>query len=103
MADLHGQEPKLLGGLKEAFGGEVELVSEDGAGETYRILAEFQLGDSVYAALQSDSMAKEGDAEMFRVVYEGGEPRLETIEDDEEWENAAEAFDDMLFSDDESP
>ncbi|MBW5444989.1 DUF1292 domain-containing protein [Cohnella sp. CFH 77786] len=67
-------------------------------------MAELMIGGRRYAVLQSESMRKEGDIEVFR-VSEDGEDRLqlETVEDDEEWERAAEAYDDMQFGSDERP
>ena len=98
----HGA-PKKLNSLRTAFGNEIELEADDGSVEVYDIKAEFQLGDRIYAALQSDPMRGEEDVELFRVIQVGGEPQLENIEDDEEWEAASEAYDDLLFATDERP
>ena len=90
--------------LREVFGNEIELVSEHGSLDKFEIKAEFQLGPYVYAALQSPVMKKEQEVELFRVILtDNGEPQLETIEDDDEWELAAEAYDDLLFANDEMP
>lgn len=90
--------------LKETFGDYVELnVGEADAG-TYRIMAELDVADARYAILQSEAMRKEGDIEIFRVVIGAeGEPGLETVESDEEWERVAEAYDDLQFGSDEQP
>ncbi|CAM4133810.1 DUF1292 domain-containing protein [Paenibacillus alkaliterrae] len=103
MSGTEHQSPKELNSLKEAFGKDIQLIAEDGGAEIYDIKAEFQLGDHIYAALQSDIMRGEDEVELFRVVHAGGEPQLETIEDDEEWEAASEAYDDLLFTDNERP
>ncbi|MUT67250.1 DUF1292 domain-containing protein [Paenibacillus sp. NEAU-GSW1] len=96
--------PVPLERLKETFGNELELVAEEGGLEKFVIMAEFQLGPYVYAALQSAAMKKEQEVELFRVILsDSGEPQLETIEDDEEWELAAEAYDDLLFAGEEMP
>ncbi|QJC52836.1 DUF1292 domain-containing protein [Paenibacillus albicereus] len=89
--------PQRVTLLKQAFGREVLLVDEDGGEIAFVILAEFELDGSHYAALQSPAGRKEGEVEMFRVASQEGEPQLETIEDDEEWELAAEAYDALLF------
>ncbi|MCM3630164.1 DUF1292 domain-containing protein [Paenibacillus glycanilyticus] len=90
--------------LREVFGNVIELVSEHGSLDKFEIMAEFQLGPYVYAALQSPDMKKEQEVELFRVILTDiGEPQLETIEDDDEWELAAEAYDDLLFANDEMP
>ncbi|CAH0119058.1 MULTISPECIES: DUF1292 domain-containing protein [unclassified Paenibacillus] len=86
--------------LFETFGSYVELTGEDGDGEVYRILKEFQLGTQGYAVLQSEAMSKEGEVEFFRItISQDGHPELETIEDDEEWENVAELFDELNLPD----
>ncbi|MBH5317080.1 DUF1292 domain-containing protein [Paenibacillus sp. GSMTC-2017] len=95
--------PKRLNHLKEAFGNDVELISEEGVAELFSIKDEFQIGDVIYAALQSEAMRGEDEVELFRVIVGNGEPALETIEDDEEWETASEAYDDLLFANDERP
>lgn len=82
--------------LKEAYGQYIDLVSEDGKSLTYEILMEFALGEQAYAALQSTNDA-EADVELFRIASEAGELSLENIEDDEEWETAAEVFDELLI------
>jgi len=90
--------------LKEAFGDYVELDAGEAAVGTYRILAELNIADARYAILQSDAMRKEGDIEIFRIVIGSqGEPGLETVESDEEWERVAEAYDDLQFGSDDQP
>lgn len=90
--------------LRERYGAEVELQGEDGHAARYHIAAELEIGGQRYAVLQSDSMRKSGDIEVFRIVPEpSGEPALETVESDEEWEQVAEAYDDLQFGSDERP
>ncbi|MFF2480478.1 DUF1292 domain-containing protein [Paenibacillus sp. NPDC058071] len=96
--------PVPLQRLQEAYGNEVELIGEGGQPELFLIKAEFQLGPYVYASLQSPAMAKEQEVELFRVLLnDEGELQLATIEDDEEWELAAEAYDDLLFAGEDMP
>lgn len=95
--------PKMQNRLKEAFGDHVELIAEDGSAKVYRIKAEFELGSVVYAALQSEDMEADDEVEFLRVRQEGGEPQLETIEDDEEWEAVSEAYDDLQFASEDRP
>ncbi|WP_276356370.1 DUF1292 domain-containing protein [Cohnella caldifontis] len=100
------QENRVEGrsSLKDRYGSEVELQGPEGSAEAYRILAELALDGRRYAILQSESMRKEGDIEVFRVAEDGdGNLHLATVEDDEEWEKAAEAYDDSLFGGDERP
>lgn len=90
--------------LKDMYGSMVELSGDGGAADTYQIMAELELDGRRYAVLQSESMRKEGDIEVFRITAAlDGHPELETIEDDEEWERVAEAYDDNLFGSDERP
>lgn len=88
--------------LRDAFGPYVELETNEGT-EAFKIMAEFYIGDIHYAAMQNEAMAKEAEAEFFRVIRENGELQVESIEDDEEWEAAAEAYDDQFFAEGERP
>lgn len=93
------------GGILQAtYGRELELTDERGAARTYRIMAELEVRGAAYAVLQSEQMRKEGDIEVFRILVEdGGEPQLISLDDDDEWEEVAEAYDDMQFGTDERP
>ncbi|MDG0793125.1 DUF1292 domain-containing protein [Cohnella ginsengisoli] len=92
------------GALQQAFGAEIELTGESGSTQVYRILAELSVNGKPYAVLQSDAMRKEGEIEVFRVLSEdAGEPKLESVDDDEEWEDVAEAYDDLQFGSDDRP
>ncbi|QAY65208.1 DUF1292 domain-containing protein [Paenibacillus protaetiae] len=97
------ETPVVLERLKSRFGPSIELMSEQGEQISFDIKMEFQLGGTVYVALQNAAMRKEDEVELFRVTGSEDEPELETIEDDEEWELASEAYDDMLFAGDETP
>ncbi|AJY77826.1 hypothetical protein VN24_18055 [Paenibacillus beijingensis] len=95
----HAHALKRISVLKEAYGNEVLLVDENGAEQPFALKAEFSLGSRCYAALQSPSMRKEDEVEMFLIVMGAdGTPQLETIEGDEEWEAASEAYDELLFA-----
>jgi len=89
------------GTLRQQFGDTIELNGEK---ESYDILAELTVNGLSYAILQSESMRGEDDIEVFRVV-EGaqGSLQLETVEDDDEWEAVAEAYDDAQFGSDDQP
>jgi uncharacterized protein YrzB (UPF0473 family) len=97
-------EIKRISILDPIYGTEVDLIGESGETEPFQIIAEFQLGERSYAGLQSHGMQKEDEIAFFRIVLnEGSEPELESIEDDEEWEDVAEAYDDLMFEGDEQP
>lgn len=90
--------------LKAAFGEYVELHAEGEAPVTYRILAELEVEDERYAILQSDEMRKDGDIEVLRIsIDRDGGLHLASVENDDEWERAAEAYDDLQFGSDDRP
>jgi len=103
MSDEQYAAPQLLHRLDEAFGKVIELVDDNGEEFAYYIKAEFQLGDAVYAALQTEDMRKEDEIDLFRVVENGDELQLESIDGEEEWEAACEAYDDLQFANEERP
>ncbi|WP_274650071.1 DUF1292 domain-containing protein [Paenibacillus humicola] len=97
-------EVKRISVLQPLYGTEVELVGEDGQTEPYRIAAEFEIGGRAYAGLQTREMRKNDETAFFRIsVTAGSEPELETIDDEDEWELAAEAYDDLVFGGGETP
>ncbi|BBH19315.1 hypothetical protein Back11_06600 [Paenibacillus baekrokdamisoli] len=97
-------EVERISVLKPVYGAEVELVGDEGESEPYHIIAEYRIGDQAYAGLQSVSMRKQDEVAFFRVlISEDTEPELESIEDEDEWETVAEAFDDLMFEGEEQP
>ncbi|GAB6933987.1 DUF1292 domain-containing protein [Calditerricola satsumensis] len=83
--------------LREAMGDEVALVG-DGSEERYRVLTEFDLDGTVYAVLKGRRDADGEDWYLFRVRFGNDGPvAVEPIEDEDEWERAAEAFDEWLY------
>ncbi len=96
-------KPVMLSRLHDAYGKVIELSDDEGHELVYYIKAEFQLGDKVYAALQTEEMRQEEDVDIFIVAADGDELQLESIEDEEEWEMACEVYDDLQFTKDERP
>ncbi|HEX7056367.1 MAG TPA: DUF1292 domain-containing protein [Bacilli bacterium] len=95
-APLAAQQTRLL---RDKFGDVVELADDRGANVEHRILYECSLHGRNYAVLQSETLKKEDEYAIFRAVLdEHGETQLETIEDDDEWDEVAEMYDDFLFS-----
>jgi uncharacterized protein YrzB (UPF0473 family) len=93
-----------LPSLKQLFGDTVELNAEAEASESFRILAELNVGGNRYAILQTEAMKQEEEIEVFRVVAEpDGGLQLETVEDDAEWDQVSEAYDDLQFGSDDQP
>ena len=89
------------GALRLLYGNTIELNGEN---ELYEILAELTVNGAPYAVLQSVAMQGEDAIEVFRIVEdEQGSLQLETVEDDDEWEAVAEAYDDAQFGSDDQP
>lgn len=89
----------LIDVLKQAFGEEIDLV--DGKREiTYTLLSEFSLGTQEYAVLAPQHAEHEEELVILRIVRDQeGQPLLESIEDDEEWENVSEVYDELSWDD----
>jgi uncharacterized protein YrzB (UPF0473 family) len=74
------------------------LIDEQDESVVLKIVAEFAVGGRTYVVLQADGTAGSDDVEIFRASpAAGGEWELETIEDDDEWENISELYDEMTF------
>lgn len=90
--------------LRDLYGDEIELTDEQDEAVVHRILAEFRYGGNLYAVLQSKQLLKEKEVAIFKVTESAdGEPMLETIEDDDEWETVSELYDEMSFPGQERP
>jgi uncharacterized protein YrzB (UPF0473 family) len=93
---------KMTNELFEQFGREIVLFDEQEESIVYTLLSEFMVGGHAYAVLQSEPLRKEDEVAIFKVVKdEQGNIELETIEDDDEWENVSEIYDEMTFPADE--
>ncbi|MEE0421363.1 MAG: DUF1292 domain-containing protein [Lachnospiraceae bacterium] len=79
----------------------VTLTLDDGTVVECAVLTIFPAGDREYIALlplNEDGENEDGEVFLYRFSEENGEPSLENIEDDEEYETAADAFDEFLDS-----
>jgi uncharacterized protein YrzB (UPF0473 family) len=89
---------KPIDDLKSRFGTEIHLQGHQNEETVYRIVAEFALGDLRYAVLQSDRMAAEDRVDILRITSgEDGEPELESILDDDEWDDVFDVYDEMTY------
>ena len=82
-------EPKLL------------LSLDDGTEVTCIVLSIYAIGDQEYIALLPESQEEETEEEMDVYIYrfaedEEGNPLLDNIEDDAEYEKAVEAFNELF-------
>jgi uncharacterized protein YrzB (UPF0473 family) len=85
--------------LRQVYGDEIILYDEHEESVTFHILTEFQWKQSAYAVLQSDPMKKTDDIAIYRMLKnDKGEMELESIEDDDEWEDVSEIYDEMIFT-----
>lgn len=88
--------------LREAYGNDIILYDEHQESVVYRIVSELILHGQGYAMLEKVKPGKEDEPEVYRVSRkDDGELELETIEDDDEWENVSELFDEWTFPADE--
>ncbi|AIQ63155.1 hypothetical protein PSTEL_08670 [Paenibacillus stellifer] len=86
--------------LKDAYGSAVELEDENGKASVFEIIAEFEVQGQGYAVLRDPE--GDGEPEFLRVIVPGeGLPELESIDDDDEWEDISELYDELTFPDDE--
>lgn len=79
----------------------VTLTLDDNSEVECVVLAVFPAGEKDYIALLPIEQTPEEEGEVFLYRYsetEDGEPVLDNIEDDDEYEIVADAFDEMLDS-----
>lgn len=87
--------------MNEFEEGTVTLTLDDGAEVECGIVAVFPVGDNDYIALLplNDDTAVEGEVYLYRYFEdENGEPSLDNIIDDDEYEAVADAFDELMDS-----
>ena len=74
------------------------LTDEEGNESDFEFIGKIELGDNTYVAL----VPVDGDEEEYVILKvdtdENGEEYLSTIEDDEEFDKAADAFEDVFMS-----
>ncbi|MGN0374841.1 MAG: DUF1292 domain-containing protein [Butyrivibrio sp.] len=90
-----------MGQNEEYEEGTVTLTLDDDTEVECAIVSIYPAGDREYIALLPLGGEEEKNGEVYLYRYmedENGEPSLENIEDDEEYEIAADAFDEMLDS-----
>lgn len=95
MADEKNLTPEELEGEEMT----VTLTLDDGKELECVVLTIFPAGDKEYIALlpMDGEEAEEGEVYLYRYTEdEDGQPNLENIEDDDEYEIVADAFDELL-------
>lgn len=83
------------------------LVDEEGVEHEFELLAELEIDDATYRVLvplfaeDEDDESDEVEVVILKVVYdEEGNEFLSDIEDDEEWEKVADAWQELVESED---
>ena len=77
----------------------VTLSLDDGSTLECAILTIFPAGDNQYIALlplDENGVNEDGEVYLYRFKEENGNPTLNNIEDDDEYEMVADAFDEFL-------
>lgn len=77
----------------------VTLTLDDGTVVECAVLTVFPAGDKEYIALlplDGDGENEEGEVFLYRFTESEGQPSLSNIEDDDEYELVADAFDELL-------
>ncbi len=95
------QRDKIQENLDEEEEMTVTLSLDDGRELECVVLTIFPAGGREYIALlpMDDEEAEEGEVYLYRYAEDAeGQPELENIEDDEEYEIVADAFDEFLDS-----
>ncbi len=96
MTDFSAEQAVWTSKLKEVYGETVELEDEQGKSSVYDIIAEFEVGGRAYAVLAGSG--REAEQEILRIVVSpNGVPELESIVDDEEWEDVSELYDELTL------
>ncbi len=83
---------------EDCAGATVTLTLEDDSTLECEVLTVYKVGDQQYIALLPPAEDDDDEAEvyLYRFREEDGAPVLESIEDDDEYEAAADAFDELL-------
>lgn len=94
---MNNNDPFLTGArevniLRRQFPDQTVYIPGDKAGSPYRVINEVEVNGQHYALLQKDGDHPD-DVHLFQV----NQGRVEEIEDELEWENIADAVDEMLY------
>ncbi|MDR6225188.1 DUF1292 domain-containing protein [Desmospora profundinema] len=91
---------KRLNVLESIWGSKLILSDEEGVDpdSRYHLLRELDINGRHYALLCTDE-EPESDAYVFRVTPCGESYRVEHVEDENEWDEVADAIDEMLYFD----
>lgn len=74
----------------------IALTDENGVENEFEVLATLEIDETEYAILLPLDEEEGDEALVFKIVREDGEEILEYVEDDEEIELVAQAYDELL-------
>ncbi|WP_339063854.1 DUF1292 domain-containing protein [Tepidibacillus marianensis] len=96
---MQKRDIKEVHDLKERLGSEITLLDENDQEYPFHLLLELVANGKHYAYFKSPE-EEDGEIEVLRVVgQDKDEYDLEFIDDDDEWEDAAELFDEWTVQD----
>jgi uncharacterized protein YrzB (UPF0473 family) len=99
MAELTPDNVVWTRRIQDAFGPVVELQDEQGETTYYQVEKEFDIAGRSYVVLRPDGQGEAEELEILKVIAGAdGDLSLETIEDDDEWEDISELYDELTFS-----
>jgi uncharacterized protein YrzB (UPF0473 family) len=77
----------------------ITLTDEDGVETEFEVVASLEMNGTLYYALRPVEDNDEGACVILKLEKdEDGEDILSTIDDDDEYETVADAFEDLLFN-----
>jgi uncharacterized protein YrzB (UPF0473 family) len=91
-------EVKEIRSLRDKYGPDIILFDDKEESTIYHVLYEFALGDRAYAVLAPEGPEDDDEPLLYRIGRnEHGEPELESIDDEDEWETVSEIYDEWAF------
>lgn len=85
--------------LKSVYGDSIEITDERGVSRVLSLTAEFEYRKRAYAVLLPEG-GREAEPDLFRIVRgDADQWQLESIDDDDEWEEVMERYDEVAYRD----
>ncbi|MDA8353436.1 MAG: DUF1292 domain-containing protein [Firmicutes bacterium] len=99
--NVRDEKIKNLNTLETELGQELILVDEEDVNREsrHRLIRELEVDGQHYAVLGGFEEDDPDDAYIFRVTEHQGNRRLEHVDEDSEWDQVADALDEMLYFD----
>ncbi|MCE5171756.1 DUF1292 domain-containing protein [Paenibacillus profundus] len=85
--------------LKSVYGDSIEMTDDRGEIRVLSLAAEFEYRNRAYAVLLPEG-ERDAEPDLFRIVQGDAEQwQLESINDDDEWEEVMERYDEVAYRD----